>query len=118
MHRGKANGEVQLPQLLRAVQPDMKVVAILRDPVARMYSAFWYYGCLYNVYKDHGMTAKGFHKHAAPGTLLIFLQPHGTCCAQRPWGKLTLRLTSMSCMLLTQMGCVISQAARRTMWAA
>lgn len=64
MCRGKPNGEVQLPQLLRAVQPEMKVVAILRDPVARMYSAFWYYGCLYNVYKDHGMTAKGFHKLA------------------------------------------------------
>ena len=51
-----------LPQLLRAVQPDMRVVVMLRDPVERMYSAFWYYGCLYNVYKDYGMTPKGFHK--------------------------------------------------------
>ena len=60
--RGKPNREVPLPQLLRAVQPDMKALVMLRDPVERMYSAFWYYGCLYNVYKDYGMNPKGFHK--------------------------------------------------------
>ena len=58
-----------LPQLIRAVQPDMRVVVMLRDPVERMYSAFWYYGCLYNVYKDYGMTPKGFHKLVTVGSL-------------------------------------------------
>ena len=64
MCRGKPNAEVVLPQLIRAVQPEMKVVVMLRDPVARMYSAFWYYGCLYNVYKEYGMSPKGFHRLA------------------------------------------------------
>ena len=62
--RGRPNEEVLLPQLIRAVQPEMRVVVMLRDPVARMYSAFWYYGCLYNVYKDYGMTPRGFDRLA------------------------------------------------------
>ena len=53
-----------LPHLIRAVQPNMRVIVLLRDPVARMYSAFWYYGCLYNVYKDYGMSPKGFDRLA------------------------------------------------------
>jgi hypothetical protein len=33
--------QVLLPEVLRTVQPDMKVVVMLRDPVSRLYSAFW-----------------------------------------------------------------------------
>jgi hypothetical protein len=39
--------QVMVSEVIRAVQPDMKIVVILREPVSRMYSAFWYYGCLY-----------------------------------------------------------------------
>ena len=36
--RGKPNPLVQLPQVLRAVQPGMKLVLMLRDPVERLHS--------------------------------------------------------------------------------
>ena len=62
--RGEANSEVVLPRVLRAVQPDMKLLVMLRNPVDRMYSAFWYYGCLYGIYKHLGMDADGFHRLA------------------------------------------------------
>ncbi|KAK9829104.1 hypothetical protein WJX72_003914 [[Myrmecia] bisecta] len=60
--RGEPNAEVLLPRVLKAVQPDMKLIVMLRNPVDRMYSAFWYYGCLYGIYKHLGMDAEGFHK--------------------------------------------------------
>ena len=39
--------QVIVPEVIRAVQPDMKMIVIMREPISRMYSAFWYYGCLY-----------------------------------------------------------------------
>lgn len=38
---------------------------MLRDPVARLLSAYWYYGCLYGIYKHYGeMGPQGFHAFA------------------------------------------------------
>lgn len=42
----------------------MKVIVILREPVSRLHSAFWYYGCMHGIYKHLGMHADGFHKFA------------------------------------------------------
>ncbi|KAK9810890.1 hypothetical protein WJX73_005645 [Symbiochloris irregularis] len=58
--RGKKNDDVILPGVIRGVQPDMKVIVMLRDPVDRMYSAYWYYGCLYSLYEAWGMSDVGF----------------------------------------------------------
>ena len=63
--RGKRNEDVILPAVVKAVQPEMRVIVMLRDPVERMYSAFWYYGCLYDVYKAWGMIENVFEKYAA-----------------------------------------------------
>eukprot|EP00887_Chlorella_sp_A99_P007481 scaffold2.g7481.t1 len=70
--RGKPSPKVLLPQVLRAVQPEMRLVVMLRDPVERMHSAFWYYGCLYNIYKGYGMSAEGFHRFAQDQVKLLW----------------------------------------------
>lgn len=69
--RGKKNEDVILPAVIRAVQPDMKVIVMLRDPVDRMYSAYWYYGCLYNIYEPWGMSDAGFDKWAKASALCL-----------------------------------------------
>jgi hypothetical protein len=46
--------------VLRAAQPDMKLVVIMREPVERMYSAYWYYGCMYGIHSENGLSADGF----------------------------------------------------------
>lgn len=51
--------------VLKEVQPDSKVVVLMRDPVTRLHSAFWYYGCHHGIYKSYGMTADGFHRFAS-----------------------------------------------------
>eukprot|EP00899_Mesostigma_viride_P013848 jgi/Mesvir1/22464/Mv18494-RA.1 len=60
--RGKPNGEVLLPELMYAVNPAERLILMVREPAARMYSAFWYYGCLYHIYDNFGMSPAGFHK--------------------------------------------------------
>lgn len=57
--------QVTVATVLKEVQPDGRILVLMRDPVARMYSAFWYYGCRYDIYKKYGMTADGFHEFAA-----------------------------------------------------
>lgn len=37
---------------------------MLREPAARMYSAFYYYGCAHGLYQAHGISAAGFHTFA------------------------------------------------------
>lgn len=39
--------QVIVSEVVKAVQPDMKVIVMMREPISRMYSAYWYYGCLY-----------------------------------------------------------------------
>lgn len=58
-----------MAEVLRAVQPDMKLIVMLRDPVARFESAFWYYGCLYNLYGN--VTAGRLHELAVHDVGLI-----------------------------------------------
>ena len=58
-----------MAELLHAVQPEMKIIVMLRDPIARFESAFWYYGCLYNLYGN--MTAQRLHKLAKHDINLI-----------------------------------------------
>ena len=43
---------------------------MLRDPVDRMYSAYWYYGCLYGLYQAWGMSDAGFDRYASVSCLL------------------------------------------------
>ncbi|GMH44760.1 hypothetical protein BSKO_12712 [Bryopsis sp. KO-2023] len=61
--RGSKNQQVLLPEVLKSIQPDMKLILMLRDPVKRIFSAYWYYGCLYGIYKHYGkMSSQSFHK--------------------------------------------------------
>jgi hypothetical protein len=66
MHECPATCTVQvtLADVLRAVQPDMHSIIVMRAPADRMYSAFWYYGCTYGIYGRWGMHAQGFHAMA------------------------------------------------------
>ena len=36
------------PLLLREMQPNAKFVVLLREPISRLYSAFWFYAAKYN----------------------------------------------------------------------
>ena len=53
--------QVLLPQVLRVAQPDMKLVVMMRDPVERFQSAYWYYGCMHGVNAEGGMGPENFH---------------------------------------------------------
>lgn len=55
-------GGVTLPAVLAALQPGLRMVAVLRDPVERMYSAFFYYQ---HYAQRFGATAEGFHAFAS-----------------------------------------------------
>ena len=55
-------GGVRLPAVMAALQPDLPLVALLRDPGDRLYSAFWYYG---HYTKKHGASAEGFDAYVA-----------------------------------------------------
>ena len=52
---------VSLPTVLAALQPALRLVAVLRNPVDRLYSSFYYYG---HYVKRFGADANGFHKFA------------------------------------------------------
>jgi N-acetylgalactosamine 4-sulfate 6-O-sulfotransferase len=52
--------QVIIPAVLRATQPEMKLIVIMRDPVQRMHSAYWYYGCMYGVHSKDGLSPEGF----------------------------------------------------------
>jgi hypothetical protein len=66
-----AKMQITMPAMLRATQPDMKLIVIMRDPVARLYSAFWYYGCMYGIYGKWGMTREGFHEFATEQIAIV-----------------------------------------------
>jgi hypothetical protein len=55
--------QVTVAEVVHAVQPDMKFAVIVREPAARMYSAFWYYGCMYGIHGDT-LTPEKFHETA------------------------------------------------------
>ena len=59
-HVRQAPGGVSLPQVLAALQPALRMVAVLRNPVDRLYSAFYYYG---HYAARFGANADGFHKY-------------------------------------------------------
>lgn len=52
-----------MAQAVSALQPDMRVIVILRNPVDRMYSAYWYYGCMYGG-AGTVLSAENFHAAA------------------------------------------------------
>jgi N-acetylgalactosamine 4-sulfate 6-O-sulfotransferase len=54
-------GGVTLPQVLAALQPGLRMVAILRNPTERLLSAFLYYRHYAVI---HGASADGFHAFA------------------------------------------------------
>jgi hypothetical protein len=64
VRRGVPNASVPLPVVHRAAQPTTRLVLILREPAARMHSAFYYYGCAHGLYQAHGISAAGFHTFA------------------------------------------------------
>ena len=60
--RNNRHAAASLASVLAAVQPHLRLVAVLRNPVDRMYSSFYYYG---HYAKMYGADAEGFHKYAA-----------------------------------------------------
>ncbi len=68
-------GAVTLAQVLAAVQPALRLVAILRNPVDRIYSSFYYY--LHSAAR-FGANADGFHTYA-----LQQLEAYGACEAAK-----------------------------------
>ena len=57
---------VLLPQVLAWLQPALRLVAILREPAARYYSAYLYYDKRYRIYRRYGPHgARGFAAMAA-----------------------------------------------------
>jgi len=64
VRRGVPNASVPLPVVHRAAQPTTRLVLMLREPAARMHSAFYYYGCAHGLYQAHGISAAGFHSFA------------------------------------------------------
>ncbi len=62
--RGASNASAPLPAVHRAAQPRTRLILVLREPAARMHSAFWYYGCMHGLYQQHGLSAAGFHAFA------------------------------------------------------
>lgn len=53
----------RLPLVLKVAQPLMKVIVMVRNPVDRFYSAFYYYGCSYSK-RDVKFTPETFHERA------------------------------------------------------
>lgn len=62
--RGASSASAPLPAVHRAAQPRTRLILVLREPAARMHSAFWYYGCMHGLYQRHGLSAAGFHGFA------------------------------------------------------
>ena len=62
--------QATVAQVLSGVQPDMKLIVILRDPVERLYSAFWYYGCMYGG-DGTSLSAEAFHATATREVELV-----------------------------------------------
>ena len=60
-HERQKPGGPTLADVLAALQPELRLIAILRNPVDRMYSAFYYYG---HYAKRYGATPDGFHEYA------------------------------------------------------
>jgi N-acetylgalactosamine 4-sulfate 6-O-sulfotransferase len=58
---GPERGGVTLPQVLAALQPTLRMVALLRNPTERLLSAFHYYRHYAVI---HGATPAGFHAFA------------------------------------------------------
>jgi len=75
--RSNRSTPVRLPAVLAALQPSLRMVALLRNPVDRLYSAFHYYG---HYAKQHGADAAGFHSYAL-AQLAAFAE---LCPAGRP----------------------------------
>lgn len=53
----------RLPLVLKVTQPLMKAIVMVRNPVDRFYSAFYYYGCSYSK-RDVKFTPDTFHERA------------------------------------------------------
>ena len=54
---------VTLPHVMRWLQPNVRLVAMLREPGSRYYSAYRYYNKRYRIYEKFGPTgAHAFHK--------------------------------------------------------
>ena len=59
--RGAARPAVLLPQILGWLQPNVRLLLMLREPAERYYSAYWYYNKRYRIYERFGPHgAKGF----------------------------------------------------------
>ena len=60
-HQRNVPGGVTLPMVLAALQPDLRLIAVLRNPVDRLYSSYFYYG---HYAARYGASAAGFHDFA------------------------------------------------------
>lgn len=76
--------------MLRAAQPGMKLVVMMRDPVERLHSAFWYYGCMHGVGAKGGLDADAFHAAAERQVAAVrqCMQEGASArlCARQSWG--------------------------------
>ena len=64
--RGKrAPQRVLLPHVLAWLQPQLRLLLMLREPGARYFSAYWYYNKRYRIYAAHGpLSAASFDRMA------------------------------------------------------
>jgi len=60
--RNNRHPPASLASVLAALQPRLRLIAVLRNPVDRMYSSYYYYG---HYAKQYGADAEGFHKYAS-----------------------------------------------------
>ena len=80
-------GDVTLPMVLAALQPDLRLIALLRNPVDRLYSSYFYYG---HYAARYGASAAGFHDFA-----VAQVEAYNTCspsmtrraCAVEAYGR-------------------------------
>jgi N-acetylgalactosamine 4-sulfate 6-O-sulfotransferase len=60
-HQRNVPNGVTLAKVLAALQPGLRLIAVLRNPVDRLYSSYFYYG---HYAARYGATAAGFHDFA------------------------------------------------------
>ncbi|KDD72994.1 hypothetical protein H632_c2653p0, partial [Helicosporidium sp. ATCC 50920] len=68
--RGHRSPKVSMAEVLKAVQPQSKVVVMVRNPVDRMYSAYYYYGCGYGA-PGSVFSPQKFHNLASRSVRLL-----------------------------------------------
>lgn len=62
--------QVTVAEVVHAVQPGMRSAIIMREPLSRMYSAYWYYGCMYGNAQSN-LSPERFHEAAKSDVAVV-----------------------------------------------